>query len=94
VHAECALCHRIERHAAAIVLNTTAAGCLHSALDSALWGHSGNVVGSSSAPWARCGHASCGRWRHYVDSVSGGSLFMYILIIIQIFKIYIIISLL
>jgi len=38
--------------------DNTAAGCLHSALDSSVRGHSGNVVGSSMATWARCGHAA------------------------------------
>ena len=28
-------------------------------LQGALWGRCGNVVGSSRAPWARCGRAAC-----------------------------------
>jgi len=63
VRAVCALFNHIERHAAAFVLCmlkiNAAAWHLHSVLDSELWERCGNAVGSSRAPWARCGRAAC-----------------------------------
>jgi len=51
--------NRLERYAAAFVLNmlktNAAAWRLHSVLDSALWGRCGNAVWPSRALWARCG---------------------------------------
>jgi len=53
--------HRIERHAAAFILNmfktNATAWRLHSVLDRALWGRCANAVGSSRALWAHRVHA-------------------------------------
>ena len=71
MRAVCALCNRLERHAAAFVLGilkTNAAGWrLHSVLDSVLWERCGNAVGSSTAPWARCGRAAYTLYRRRVN---------------------------
>jgi len=60
------LCNRLERHAAAFILNmlktNAAAGRLHSMLDRACCE---DVVGSSRASWAHRKHA----WRRHVNSV-------------------------
>ena len=56
------LYNRLERHAAAFILNmfktNATAWRLHSVLDSALWGRCGNTVGSFRTPCARCGRAA------------------------------------
>jgi len=60
------LCNRLERHAAAFILNmlktNSAAGRLHSMLDRA---RCEDAVGSSRASWAHRVHA----WRRHVNSV-------------------------
>jgi len=68
-------CTRIERHAEEFILNmlttNAAAWGLHSVLDSALVGRCGNTLGSSRAPWARCGRAVCTLYRRIVNPVFG-----------------------